>query len=146
MQILDEIAPPQASVPADAPDATATVTASASDAAATTSGTAPTVSAAANEAEPAQPEAATALADAATAAVPDAASAEPDIPIKEGAEAAQPATTDYNTLLEKEVLDLKDKKQLRFRFHDTGIKTLLFLEMPFATKGAGPCEVRRDAR
>jgi hypothetical protein len=51
------------------------------------------------------------------------------------------AAQDFGSLIEKEVADLKDKKQHAFRFHDTGIRTLVFLEMPFATKDAGPCQV-----
>lgn len=49
--------------------------------------------------------------------------------------------SDFSSLIAKEVSGLKDKKQQRFRFHDTGIRTLLFLEMPFAVPGVGPCEV-----
>jgi hypothetical protein len=49
---------------------------------------------------------------------------------------------DFSSLIAKEVSNLKDKSQHRFRLHHTGVKTLLFLEMPFARNGAGPCEVR----
>ena len=103
----------------------------------------------------------------AAAAAPASAPAEtttqggaPDDSKEEPAAAADPADADkaaapqgaqdFGTLIQDEVSDLKDKKQHAFRFYDTGIKTLLFLEMPFATKEAGPCQVHltrsRDAQ
>lgn len=67
-----------------------------------------------------------------------------DMASAEGREAAKEddAAPDFASLLAAEVGDLKDKSKQRFRFHDTGIRTLLFLEMPFATADVGPCQVR----
>jgi hypothetical protein len=56
------------------------------------------------------------------------------------------AMQDFGSLIADEVAALKDKKQHAFRFHDTGLKTIVFLEMPFATKDAGPCQVRLETK
>ena len=66
----------------------------------------------------------------------------PDAGTADKAEDASAAPADFGSLLTDEVSALKDKKQQKFRVHDTGIRTVLFLEMPHVTKGAGPCEVR----
>jgi hypothetical protein len=59
----------------------------------------------------------------------------------QAAAASGEGVSDFSSLIAKEVSGLRDKKQQRFRFHNTGIRTLLFLEMPFVVPGAGPCEV-----
>ena len=89
----------------------------------------------------AQPDAGTAVADPGASAPVDAGAAATAPGAAAAQNAAAPAA-DYSSLIAQEVTTLKDKKQRHFCPHDTGIRTLLFLEQLRPWPGAGPREVR----